>query len=238
MTDANKYRLYAITQLRVAMEKDGDAPASAQMHEEQALTALLRGRVPNPLETLHRLESAGALDAESFQARVEPWMLACFGAEVAGDREERNHRFLEEALELVQAAGCTADAARALVAYVYGRPVGELGQEIGGVMVTLAALALANGRDMHVDGEEELLRVWGKIDVIRAKQAAKPKYSALPQETRNPAIPARFDGATICPECLILICPDCQGVDPAHPCAGHHGSQCSALSATTAWRPE
>ena len=30
-----------------------------------------------------------------FQERVQPWMLACFGEMIAGDREERNHRFLE-----------------------------------------------------------------------------------------------------------------------------------------------
>ncbi len=30
-----------------------------------------------------------------FQARVQPWMMACFGAEIAADAQERNHRFLE-----------------------------------------------------------------------------------------------------------------------------------------------
>src|SRR4051794_3958497 len=40
---------------------------------------------------------------EPFQPRVQPWLVACFGAEIAGDRIERNHRFIEEALELVQA---------------------------------------------------------------------------------------------------------------------------------------
>lgn len=115
-----------------------------------------------------------------FQARVQPWMMACFGPEIAADRSERSHRFLEESLELVQACGCTADEAHQLVDYVYGRPVGEPDQEVGGVMVTLAALCLAAGLDMHQAGERELTRIWGAVEKIRAKQAAKPKHSPLP----------------------------------------------------------
>lgn len=117
---------------------------------------------------------------DAFQARVQPWLMACFGAMIAGDREERNHRFLEEALELVQACGCTASEAHQLVDYVYGRDIGEPTQEVGGVMVTLAALCLANGLDMHANGETELARIWTKVEAIRAKQAAKPKHSPLP----------------------------------------------------------
>lgn len=119
-------------------------------------------------------------EGEAFQARVQPWLMACFGPEIAGDREERNHRFLEEALELVQSCGCTASEAHQLVDYVFGREVGEPAQEVGGVMVTLAALCLANGLDMHENGETELARIWSKVDAIREKQAAKPKHSPLP----------------------------------------------------------
>ncbi len=46
-------------------------------------------------------------------------------------------------------------------------------------MLTLAALCLAQELDMHEAGETELARVWAKMDVIRAKQAAKPKHSPL-----------------------------------------------------------
>jgi len=117
----------------------------------------------------------------TFQQRVQPWMLACFGAEIAADKVERNHRFLEEALELVQATGCTAGEAHQLVDYVYGRPVGDALQEVGGVMVTLAALCLAHGMDMHGAAETELSRIWTKVEQIRAKRAAKPKHSPLPE---------------------------------------------------------
>ena len=127
----------------------------------------------------HRPAPIAAPD-ESFQARVQPWMMACFGAIISANRAERNHRFLEESLELVQACGCTASEAHQLVDYVYGRPVGEREQEVGGVMVTLAALCLAQSLDMHAAGETELARIWTKVEAIRAKQAAKPKHSPLP----------------------------------------------------------
>ena len=116
----------------------------------------------------------------SFQARVDEWIQHCFGPEIGADRVERNHRFIEEALELVQAGGCTASEAHQLVDYVFGRPVGEMRQEVGGVMNTLAAFCSAHGVDLDEAAETELRRVWAKSDQIRAKQAAKPKYSPLP----------------------------------------------------------
>lgn len=124
--------------------------------------------------------------AVPFQTRVQPWMLECFGAEIAADRIERNHRFFEEATEAVQANGMTRCEAHQLVDYTFDRPVGELHQEIGGVMVTLAALCLASGQDMHAAGETELARIWTKVEAIRAKQAAKPKHSPLPTAPAQP----------------------------------------------------
>ncbi|WP_414440488.1 hypothetical protein [Burkholderia sp. 22PA0106] len=140
---------------------------------------------------LHDEASQAAAPAEArepFQACVQPWMLECFGPVIAADRIERNHRFLEEALELAQALGCTASEAHQLVNYTFGRPIGEPAQEVGGVMVTLAALCLASGLDMHQAGETELTRISEPAMVlkIRAKQAAKPKHSPLPQ-----GVPAR-----------------------------------------------
>lgn len=119
-------------------------------------------------------------NAVSFQQRVDFWMQECFGPEISADITERNHRFLEEALELVQSKGCTQSEAHQLVDYVFGRDVGEPFQEVGGVEVTLAALCLAAGIDKQSAGEAELARVWTKVDKIRAKQAAKPKHSPLP----------------------------------------------------------
>src|ERR1700689_974373 len=117
-----------------------------------------------------------------FQERVQDWLRACFTTEICRDRVQRNHRFLEEALELVQSLDCTASEAHQLVDYVFGRPVGEPTQELGGTIITLHALASANNMDVVAAGEIELVRVWTMIDKIRTKQDAKPKHSPLPEQ--------------------------------------------------------
>lgn len=116
-----------------------------------------------------------------FQDRVGDWMQECFGPTISADKVERNDRFIEEALELTQASGYSKERAHALVDYVFDRPQGEINQEVGGVMVTLAAHCLAHGISMHLAGEVELERIWTKVEQIRAKQHAKPTGSALPQ---------------------------------------------------------
>ncbi|WP_428383562.1 hypothetical protein [Nevskia ramosa] len=163
-------------------------------HDRHALPALAAYCVDAAAERpalVADLRARYALQSLSFQARVQPWLIACFGEMIAGDREERNHRFLEESLELVQSLGCTASEARQLVDYVFGRPVGEPKQESGGVSVTHAALCLANGIDMDAAAEAELARVWTKVEAIRAKQAAKPKHSPLPAAPAESAAPRR-----------------------------------------------
>lgn len=114
----------------------------------------------------------------SFQARIFEWGWTCFGRAPVIDRKERNHRFLEEALELVQAIGLTREESHMLVDFVFDRPVGEPHQGIGDVMVTLALLCSANGFDMLKAGETELTRIWKKMDAIRAKRATKPELMA------------------------------------------------------------
>jgi hypothetical protein len=127
-------------------------------------------------------KEADTQPAPSFQSRVLPWLMECFGAEIAADRVERCDRFIEEALELAQSLDWPRERAIALVDYVYGRPAGEPHQEVGGVMVTLAALCQAAGLDMDAAGEDELARIMRPeiVAKIRAKQAAKPTGSALP----------------------------------------------------------
>lgn len=128
-------------------------------------------------------------EATSYQARVHQWISHCFGPEIGADKVERNHRFLEEALELVQSGDCTASEAHQLVDYVFARPVGEMFQEVGGVMNTLAALCNTHGVNLDAAAEAELTRVWSKSEQIRAKQAAKPKHSPLPQSSRAEPTP-------------------------------------------------
>lgn len=119
-------------------------------------------------------------DPRPYQNRIKSWLLACFGSKIAADKTERNHRFLEEALELVQAAGCTKSEALQLVDYVFNRPPGDIKQEVGGTMTTLTSLCIAHDVDLEDAAETELARIWAIKDQIRAKQAAKPKHSPLP----------------------------------------------------------
>jgi hypothetical protein len=88
---------------------------------------------------------------------------------------------LEEALELAQATGCSQDEVQMLVNYVYSRPAGQLDQEVGGTLVTLAGLCTAMHIEMESAGNSELKRNWERINAIRDKQATKPQGSPLPQ---------------------------------------------------------
>jgi len=112
-----------------------------------------------------------------FQQQVYEWVVKCFGLDVACDKTERNHRFLEEALELVQATGSNRATAHQIVDYVFDRKAGLPEQEVGGVLLTLAAFCVVHGIEMQHAGRAELDRVWRKIEEIRMKQAAKPKFS-------------------------------------------------------------
>lgn len=117
---------------------------------------------------------------EPFQSRVRPWLVACFSEDFDTEEHAREARFIEEAIELFQAKGRSFDELISVAKYVYSRPVGEVHQEVGGVMTTLAALCIVSKLDMHEAGEAELARIWTKVDAIRAKQASKPRHSPLP----------------------------------------------------------
>lgn len=121
-------------------------------------------------------------DMKQYQDRVGAWCVECFGNTTAADVTERNWRFLEEALELVQSLGGGADDAHKLVDYVFGRDVGDAPQEVGGVMVTLNALTFANGISLNACAEAELSRIERPemMEKIRAKHARKPHKSPLP----------------------------------------------------------
>lgn len=157
-----------------------------------------RLRLREEIAELRTHQKVAAAGGETFQVRVAPWMQACFGEAISRDVVERGDRFLEEALELLQANGYDRSRIATLVDYVWGRPVGEPSQEVGGVMVTLAAYCLATGLDMHAAGETELARIWTKVEQIRAKQASKaglhtplpvPAASILAAEDGGGAVP-------------------------------------------------
>lgn len=111
-----------------------------------------------------------------YQMAVAGWAKKVFGEEIASDIPTRCYRFLEEAIELVQSLGTTKEQANILVNYVYGRPLGEPHQEVGGTMVTLAALCAAKGLSMNTCAWAEQYRceLPEVMEKIRLKQKLKP----------------------------------------------------------------
>ena len=111
---------------------------------------------------------------DDFQKGVYAWVMSAMGQDVLWSETERNRRFIEEALELVQACGMPKDDAFALVEYVYSRPKGEKSQEVGGVMITLSALCSVQNINLIEAAETEYQRIWNNIDKIRKKHNSKP----------------------------------------------------------------
>jgi hypothetical protein len=98
------------------------------------------------------------------RVRALAWAVNTFG-EIAADKEERAMRFVEEAVELVNALGLDVRTVRAIVERVYGRQKGDRGRELGQAMFTL-----------------ELLGEALAIDPSRAADAEFTRCQAIPKE--------------------------------------------------------
>lgn len=108
------------------------------------------------------------------QKGVSGWALDAFGEAEAMSVSHRGLRFFEEAGEGAQAAGVTVEMAHKMVDYVWGRPVGDLGQELGGIGVTVLALAQAAGYDADAEEVREIERVLSKpIDHFTKRNQVK-----------------------------------------------------------------
>ena len=134
-----------------------------------------------------------------FQARNAAWAKAAFHGDPT-DVRERVNRFVEEALELAQSLGQTADEAHQVVNYVQSRPAGVPRQELGGVMTTAALLANRAGLDMLECGEEELARVSTPAIMAKVREKRSKRFGrgALPGThspdfTPGASIPATTD---------------------------------------------
>jgi hypothetical protein len=153
---------------------------SEKLHEDGR--NLLGGVYEDVSVNLTKLaENAKNLGKRPFQKRTQYWAKKCFGMHLATDHKERNQRFAEEALELVQACGMTRLEALGAVKYVYGRPVGDKLQEVGGVYNTLAVLCAAHGIDMVGEGERDLLEIDNEEATrrIREKRMTKPDFAEV-----------------------------------------------------------
>lgn len=121
-------------------------------------------------------------DMDVYQARVARWIAACFNEDVLMDTTERSHRFGEEALELLQAAGVPKEDMIQLLDYVYSRPPGTVPEEIGGTATTFFALCVAHKHSFAVEALAEMdrIEVPEKMAAIHAKWLGKPKIGPLP----------------------------------------------------------
>lgn len=95
------------------------------------------------------------------QRMTARWAAECFG-ESEMNLKQRALRLLEEATEAYQAVGGSLEMANKLTSYVFGRPAGEIGQEVGGVGVTLLVLAEAAGLSADTAESEEVRRILAK----------------------------------------------------------------------------
>lgn len=108
------------------------------------------------------------------QQRLTEWARAAFGTEEVDNLPQRGLRLLEEATEAFQACGGNAEMAHKLVDYVFGRSIGILGQELGGVAVCLLVLAEVAGLSADDEEAREMHRVLSKpIEHFAARNAAK-----------------------------------------------------------------
>lgn len=121
-----------------------------------------------------------------FQTRVREWATECFGYDDATHPWVRVKRFFEEAVELAQAGYLSEPDAYAIVDAVYARQRGQVSQEVGGVMITLAAFCAAHGVNMVVEGEREYDRITDPnvIELIRYKTAQKDRDFAAATNPR------------------------------------------------------
>lgn len=98
---------------------------------------------------------------EKRQYKVALWCIKAFGAEHLMSREQRGLRLAEEAIEAAQAVGCDAGQLHRLIDHIYAKTPGNVEQELGGVGITLLALATACGLDADYAEELELKRIEG-----------------------------------------------------------------------------
>lgn len=155
------------------------------------------GQPTDPWPELDLSRHLRTVSRDDRQAAVLRWSCAAFSKEQATSLPQRGLRLLEEATEAFQSCGGDEEMAHRMVAYVFGRPPGRIGQEIGGVSVCVLALAAAAG--MSADGEEcqEIARVLSRpIEEFARRNKAKndaglltviPAISAFPTISAFPA---------------------------------------------------
>lgn len=139
----------------------------------------------------------------SLQLRTLFWMMGVWRAKfhsIANNARERQFRFAEEALELLQSLGFSREDVNTIADYTYGRPPGEPEQEVGGAMITLAALCNANSIDMDHAATKEMQRISTPEMMEKIRRKHELGESGTPRgypEAANYVPPAEPDMASL-----------------------------------------
>lgn len=110
---------------------------------------------------------------EEFQQQARDWAYEVFGAEICENQHERSLRFIEEAIELAQAANCPKEDVLKLVDEVYGKTRGNVINEAGDCLLCLSLLCTMHGISLSEASNKVLLRVVNNKEAIRKKALAK-----------------------------------------------------------------
>lgn len=125
-------------------------------------------------DTTTHHETVVGIPRDQRQEMIASWAEMAFGREEATGIPQRGLRLLEEAIEAFQACGGGEEMAHKLVKYVFERPPGQVGQELGGVAVTVLALAAAAGLSADEEEAREIHRVLSKsLGEFSARNASK-----------------------------------------------------------------
>lgn len=90
------------------------------------------------------------------------WAVSAFGEAHVNNLPVRSLRTVEEAIELCQALGVPCDKVHQCVDMVYSRPIGDVKQEIGGVLLTIQILCEQLDLEANDVFADELSRVLKK----------------------------------------------------------------------------
>lgn len=143
-----------------------------------------------PAVQLQARAAKTAGDRDDRQRQVAEWCAAAFGIEHQSSVPQRGLRMLEEAIEAYQALNGDPAQAHALIDYIFAKEPGQLFQELGGLSLTLLALAAAAGVSADEAERTEIARVMAKpLAWFHARNEVKNKagFDATAYPTEAPS---------------------------------------------------
>ena len=99
------------------------------------------------------------------------WGIRSFGEVQMHSPGTRSLRVVEEAIELAQACNVPEETVKLCVREVYGRPMGAVNQEVGGVLMTIYLFIAGCGR-VYGDTDPK----WYFVNELRRVLAKPPKH--------------------------------------------------------------